>query len=417
MLTNNFRKSNLYLIIISYLPALIAIILWLTNKSFIGLSFFQIFGQATGIIGIVLLSINFVYTTRFKFIEKYFGGLDRLYIEHHNLGTVAFLLLLSHPLFLAFNSPDLIFPINNPPVMIGYFALIIMALLLIITFYARLAYHVWKFSHQWLGLALIFSGLHLILIPSDVSYNIPFRLYLIFIVILGICSYIYRTLGSRFFVKRHMFKISKIIPGEVTRLDLIPVNNPLKFSPGQFTFVQFPKISNESHPFSIVSDQKNNSLSFAIKNFGDFTNKLNTLKVGDLAKIEGPYGGFNYLSKKPRQIWIAGGIGMAPFMSSLNSLNQHSEYDVILYYIVSDKNKAVFASDLPKNRQNLKIYLHESNRSGKITADQVIKNAPDYKQRDILLCGPKSLMVDLKDQFKRLGVPDSQIDYEDFSLI
>src|SRR5450830_439806 len=57
--------------------------------------------QIASLIGAVLLSFTFLLSSRFNFLEKFFGSLDKVYKQHHLYGAVAFLLLISHPLLLA----------------------------------------------------------------------------------------------------------------------------------------------------------------------------------------------------------------------------------------------------------------------------------------------------------------------------
>jgi predicted ferric reductase len=88
---------------------------------------------------------------------------------------------------------------------------------------------------------------------------------------------------------------------------------------GQFAFVTFVK-QEGSHPFTIASASET-SLSrvvFQIKALGDYTKALGTkLASGQSVMIEGPYGRFtlDHASSDSPQLWVAGGIGITPFLS------------------------------------------------------------------------------------------------------
>ncbi|MFZ8991027.1 MAG: SUMF1/EgtB/PvdO family nonheme iron enzyme, partial [Pseudohongiellaceae bacterium] len=72
----------------------------------------------------------------------------------------------------------------------------------------------------------------------------------------------------------------------------------------------------ESHPFTISSAPAEDVLRLTIKASGDFTRALHqTLKAGDGAIVMGAYGMFDYKTGRPDQIWIAGGIGLTPFLA------------------------------------------------------------------------------------------------------
>ena len=59
-------------------------------------------GQFTGIVGAQLFAFALVLSARLRFMEFFFGGLDRLYVIHHRVGVIAFSLLAIHPIILAF---------------------------------------------------------------------------------------------------------------------------------------------------------------------------------------------------------------------------------------------------------------------------------------------------------------------------
>src|SRR5512147_2444633 len=55
-------------------------------------------GEILGSIVIVLLSFSLFLSTRPKWAEPYFGGLDKMYMTHRRTGTAAFLLIFVHVL-------------------------------------------------------------------------------------------------------------------------------------------------------------------------------------------------------------------------------------------------------------------------------------------------------------------------------
>lgn len=74
----------------------------------------------------------------------------------------------------------------------------------------------------------------------------------------------------------------------------------------------------EPHPFTISSSSSAEWLSVSIKTVGDFTEKIGTTKPGDYALIDAPYGRFSFLEfPAQKYLFIAGGIGITPFMSML----------------------------------------------------------------------------------------------------
>ena len=98
---------------------------------------------------------------------------------------------------------------------------------------------------------------------------------------------------------------------------LQPVGQPFSFEPGQFIFLAFGGVNGwQRHPFSVASAPAERRLEVSVRAVGDYTRDLHDkLKPGTPAKAAGPFGGFDYRGGGQHQIWIAGGIGITPFMS------------------------------------------------------------------------------------------------------
>ena len=377
--------------------------------SWLGLS--RIFGLA----GSVLLSINFILALRSRRLERFFGGLNKLYVTHHLVGAWAFIFLLFHPVALFLAGYSITPSLSRPAELFGIWALVILSILLITTLFLHLPYHIWRFTHQWIGAALLLATLHVYLIPSDVTVNLPLRIYILGLAALGLAAYTYRTLLGRWLVKKtpYTVHIVEVLNNQVTLVTLKPVKNTINFHSGQFIFIDVRSLglSRESHPFSLAGDPTASTLRIAAKSSGDYTETLKHLKVGSTVNIEGPFGGFLYQQARYKsQIWIAGGIGITPFLSMSADLAHHPDYQAALYYVVSTPDEALFSPP------NVQLHVHLSKTQGRLTADKIATDYPDFKKRDIFICGPPPMMKSLRKQFNKLGVKNSRIHTEEFSL-
>jgi predicted ferric reductase len=109
-------------------------------------------GQISGLLGVTLFSLTLILSARLHFMEEYFGGLDRVYRVHSYLGTIAFLLLLIHPLVLAIRLIPLsvvdaaksLLLGSDWAVNFGILSLLLMMSLLGITFYMK-----WRFQYLY----------------------------------------------------------------------------------------------------------------------------------------------------------------------------------------------------------------------------------------------------------------------------
>lgn len=386
-------------------------------------------GQIAGLLGMTLFSVNLILAGRFKFLDKYFKGLDKVYDKHRAIGTISFSLLLFHPLFLvvkyisfSLREAALFFvPFVNMPRTWGIISLALMIIILVLTFYIKLKYHIWKISHKFMTLAFAFAVLHVLVIPSDISRNALLKYYILLLAGIGLFVSLRKVLFYKSF-KYFQYKITSVnlLNKDVAEIEMLPMNRTLVFTPGQFAFFSFTSdaVSRESHPFTISSSNKANNLKITVKNLGDYTNNLKNLKVNDEVSIDGPYGYFSYKKVSHKnQIWIAGGIGITPFLSMAESLN--GEYNVDMYYSVKDEKEAVSLKELQnmmESNPNFKFNLWNVTEKGYINGELIANLSKGLDSKDIFLCGPPKFMESLKKQFITLGVDSENIHYENFSL-
>jgi predicted ferric reductase len=192
--------------------------------------------------------------------------------------------------------------------------------------------------------------------------------------------------------------------------------------PGQFMFVKVygQGIKKEFHPFTITSPKNSDKLSFAPKELGDFTKQLANLKPGDKAIVEGPYGKFEFdIFNNHKQIWIAGGIGITPFLAGIRTLQTDHSYDVHFYYSAKNPAEAVYIpeiQELQKTIPNITLIPFYQETDGFLTMQIVATKTSDFKERDIFLCGPPAMMKAMKKQALELGVAESNLHSEEFAL-
>lgn len=390
-------------------------------------------GQITGLAGLVVFSINFILAGRFAFMENFFGGVNKMYVYHQKTGKSALIILLIHPFLLtasqAVISLDAVatFLTPGPPWSrtFGTIALIILVVLVSITLYVKnsLKYETWKLTHKLLGLSLFFASLHVLLIPSDITINPFLRIYILGFAALAIASYLYRVLLGNWLIKRYTYKVTatKKVAKSVIEITLSPTNQSFSYKSGQFIFVRFldKQFGREIHPFSISSQSGNGELTITVKQLGDFTRSLSKLRKGMQAQIEGPYGKFtfsNYPNKK--QIWIAGGIGITPFVGMAREL-QSKDYKVDLYYSVKFKEQAAYLEELSrlsKTNKNFRLIKRFTDAEGLMDLAMIKKKSGSVTNKDIFLCGPPGMMRFFRKQFLLAGVQNSQIHSEEFAL-
>jgi predicted ferric reductase len=387
--------------------------------------------QIAALIGLVLMSVNIVLTTRFKIVEKFLGGLDSVYYSHQILGSTAFLLILTHPLMMVIRSlPNFrtasIYLIPGSDIIydLGIYAVYIMISAFIFIVFIKLPYHLWKLTHQFMALTFLLGGVHALLGANDISVYLPLKIFIGFFVVVGSVAafysiFLYKKLGPKF-----LYEVSRVKRlANVFNIYFKPLRKRrLEFLPGQFVFIEFEneKVGNELHPFSISSAPHEAELRVSAKAVGDYTARLENVKEGDKVFLYGPYGAFGKAREDKNVLWIAGGIGVTPFLNMLRAESKDPKHKRIYFfnsYRTSDE--AIFneeISSLKKELPNLKYFDWATYKNKRLTVEK-IKALVDMNEIDtIYCCGPTLMMESLKEQFIAAGYPKEKFVYEDFSL-
>jgi predicted ferric reductase len=383
------------------------------------------------------MAMSQVLATRLKFVESMFGGLDRVYAFHKKLGVAIFFLILAHwyitPSFQGL-APSI--EINKLSSQIGKLAFYILAVLISLSLIPRIPptrikipYQIWRSIHRFIGLAFILAVIHLngIKKPFDSSMrflsldsSVLLISYLNLCAVIGIVSYLYVELFAR--IKRRAYTVTDVVraPG-ATIIEAKPIRKPLRIKPGQFVFLQVQKAGlRETHPFTVAVLNKDDSVTFAIKQLGDFTNKVReTIAPGDELSLEGGYGHFNYLRGLNRQIWLAGGIGITPFLAMANSVPASESRRIHLVYCVRTATEAIglhIIESAVRRVDNFSCSLYLSSQK-RLDADILATLVPfDIGGAELWFCGPAALRKSVEVGLKASGKALTRIEFERFQF-
>lgn len=389
----------------------------------------QYAGEVIGSINIVLMSFSLFLSTRPKWAEPYFGGLDKMYITHRQISTAAFLLIFVHVLTVPISVTG--WKLGNYVAVIAFTGIVSIVLVTLaprIPFLNKLTsgtYDGWKNLKKYIGIFFILAFIHSLTIGNPLHALTAITWVQLFF-IFGAVSYLYTELFGRFFKKYVSYTVDSVKHpnASTTEVTLRPKQTPIKKQrAGQFLFVRFPgdKILSESHPFTISSAPQEDVLRVTIKASGDFTRYLfEHLRPGMDATIEGAYGMFDYKTGPQKQIWIAGGIGLTPFLSFTRDMDGSLAHDVDFYYTVRHPEEALFVEEIQAaaaKNPRLKIHIRYSATQGSLTVDDIVKNTNgNPAEYHTYLCGPLPMIKAFEKKLIDCGMPKDNIHYEEFNF-
>lgn len=388
----------------------------------------------SGIIGYLCLSISLLLSSRWKRLENWFGGLDQIYRIHRLIGIYGFFFILIHPFIFSIKwIPERMdkllifyFPIHHRlAINLGSCSFWLMIIILIITISKILPYDKWKILHKCMTLVYILAFLHFFLMNHLFGNAVATKLLLLAPTSIGLISILFKQL-IYYWLPRTNYKIvaTKKLNDNLLEITFEPLDNTITFIPGQYAFFSFQGefLSKESHPFTLCGDPNGKHLSILVKSRGDFTALLyEHAKNGYIANIEGPYGKFDYTKIRSHQVWVAGGIGIVPFLVWARNIesSKDSSLTIDLFYATHSEKDALFHKEflnLHQHFPSFRFFPFCSEKGEHLTVDIIKKEVSDLAQRSILMCGPKRLTQHFLKEFLKHAVRRKDIYFEDFEF-
>ncbi|MEN9563614.1 MAG: hypothetical protein RIR73_1858, partial [Chloroflexota bacterium] len=169
-------------------------------------------GMTVGSLVITLMSFSLFISTRPRWAEPYFGGLDKMYMTHRYTSTAAFLLMFVHILIVPLHLVNL--AVGNYLAIVsflGFIAIVLPTLAPRIPYLSKLTsgtYEGWKRLHGFIGIFFILGYLHSITVNAPTT-KVAINWNQIF-VFLGIGSYIYTEILGRFLGKHVQYKVEAV---------------------------------------------------------------------------------------------------------------------------------------------------------------------------------------------------------------
>lgn len=404
---------------------------------------------ASGILSLLLWTASFVLMLRLRWLERAAGGLDRLYWWHHVCGVLAYVVLLAHPLALGAGAAAVGAPgdggpaassaapgtdwlaaaaVMTPPgqgwpMRAGWLGLALLMAMMLATFWLPLAYSRWRALHLASVPAFALGAAHAWAFAAPGARVLVGALALVSAVALG-----WRYALGRGWVRAHPHRVARVAhPGPgLLDLELEPMGAPLHWAPGQFVFVAFFEGRDwrgcgEYHPYTIAGDAGagGSGLRLLIRALGDCTGHLQAVRPGVRALVQGPYGSFLAQRDPARaQLWIAGGIGLTPFLAALGARNGAApRIDLVHVHRPGDALARECAPDAAVAAPaGARLHSIEAGDDPEAVWHGLLERVGDPAGRQVFLCGPPPLVDALSARLRDAGVAPQDIHSERFDF-
>jgi predicted ferric reductase len=380
----------------------------------------------TGLASIALMSLSMLLATRPAWLEKPLGGMDRIYRLHKwsgilaiSIGASHWLIELAGDIIKAFIGKEGRVPkVKYTGVLeqmrklaedMGEWAFYAALAILVLTLWKRFPYHLWRHVHRAMPVLYLLLAFHAAMLAPPAYWTQPVGVVLAVLLAVGVMAGLISLaglIGRRRQVAGSVVAVSST--GDITEITCRLDGNWVSHQPGQFAFITFDR-QEGAHPFTIASSERGDrTITFCIKALGNYTKDLaQRVRVGQSVSVEGPYGRFQ-LDRHcagSHQVWVAGGIGVTPFIAWLESLQSRPAEapQADLHYCTRDRVTDPFVGRLQAlcaSLPGIRLQVHGTQQGEALTAATLNLVDDRRKHAEVWFCGPRGLADALKQGLK-----------------
>lgn len=205
---------------------------------------------------------------------------------------------------------------------------------------------------------------------------------------------------------------------------------PAKFRPGQYmewTLAhEYPDSRGNRRYFTIASAPTERETILGVKFYpaaSTFKKALLSMNPGDEIAASQIAGDFVLpKDEKKKLVFMAGGIGITPFRSMIKYLlDKNERRELVLFYSNKTASEISYRGLFHKARKQLgiktvynltdveSVYEDWKGYKGRLNAEIIAKEVPDYEERAFYLSGPRGMVTGFEEVLKKMGVKKSRI--------
>lgn len=391
----------------------------------------------TGYAALLLMAATMVLAMRLPWLEQRLGGLDTHYSLHRSLGIATGVMLMLH--WASENAPKWAVAwgwlerrargghgggptLAHLAAELGEWAFYALLVLGAIALTRRVPWRWFRLSHRAFAVVALLAAFHAVVLMPARWTGTPAGIGVWLAALVVAAAACWSLAGQIGRAQRHAGRVTAVQRGPAGQLDVrIALAAPgMPFRAGQFALVRFDD-DEGAHPFSLAAAGDDPAhLRLLVKPLGDYTRRLSqTLRAGQSVEVEGPYGRFDFAAGGEREVWVAGGIGIAPFVGRLAHLATRggAGCPTTLVYCVATRAEAGFPADLADlcTAAGVQLVHHVDAEDGPVRVDSLIRRLGVQGECVVRVCGPAGLIDTLRMRCAEAGVPSARFHAERFA--
>ncbi|GLU52947.1 ferredoxin reductase family protein [Dyadobacter frigoris] len=398
----------------------------------------------TGVSALSLMVLSMIISVRIPWVNHQMKGLDKAYVVHKWTGIFTTILMVFHwlgekvPHWLVESGliadpgeltdsssfSDMEIGLFQSGVILVEWIFYVVLILVIIALFKKIPYRIFRKTHKIFPAVFLLAAYHGATAQLKEHWlTTPGGYLLLLLVAIGVAAAfisLFQRIGASRKINAIISQLGNPQDG-ILDLRLSTGQKPFFHRPGQYAFLRFEH-DNELHPFTIASSGDDPyTLRFAIKSLGDFTAALtDRIQAGQQVQVEGPYGEFVFQSSSKRQIWIAGGIGITPFLARLEQLANQKEtrQPIDFWYSTRTDKQTMFPDSLEDLCQQSGVTLYHLNSSQKqyLTAQMLHEVVGSFQHVSVWFCGPADFADCLLTGLSAYDFDKRDFHYDDFAM-
>lgn len=397
-------------------------------------------GRLLGLVAAFSALVQFILMSRTWWIDRAFGMEDIAKFHSAN-GFVVMTTILLHPLALTigyatdgdFFQQYMLFIQQYEKVNLALISTILFIAVVLTSMHIvrrKLPFERWYYVHLLVYGAIILAFGHQLAVGGSFAGEALYLYYWTALYIFVALNLIIWRFGMPVYTSiKYRFRVAKIVKETQDTWSVYITGRNLdkwKSSPGQYVLVRFltKQMGAQEHPFSLSYIPKDNTLRLTIKQLGDYTRLIPELTLGTRVVVSGPFGAFtNRAAETSKRLYLAGGVGITPIRAMLEE-SVAAGNDNVLLYGSRTVNDIIFDTELLKLQKQGSLTVHNiisgqpgyKGEKGYVSIDKVTALVPDYKTRDIFICGSPVMTKQLIADLHAAGVDPARVHFERFTF-